>query len=147
METLFAKLADKAESDRLAAEHEWQSVVGKLVGNTATEKEVAGALKSNPGRTLADLKAAVKKQRRIAELRAVVATQAETLRALEETSAAETEFNLERQREYARNRDAGIAIRSAAMEARANFDALAVAQRELDSLIGTPVELPLGEVA
>ncbi len=146
MDLLFQKLAEKAESDKLAAEHEWQSVVGKLVGNVATEKEVAAALKSS-GRPLADLQAAVKKQRRIIELRAVVETSPDVIKKLDETSAAEAEFNLERQREFARNRDAGILIRSAAMEARANFDGIAVAQRELDSLIDTPVELPLGEVA
>ena len=146
METLFVRLAEKAESDKLAAEHEWQSVVGKLASNTASEKEVVSALKSS-GRPLADLKDAVKRQRRIGELRGIVATQAETLRALEETSAAETAFNLARQAEFIRNRDAGNIVRSAALEARYNFDAIGTAQRELESLIGSPVELPLGEVA
>jgi hypothetical protein len=146
MDLLFQKLAEKAESDKLAAEHEWQTVVGKLANNAATEREVAAALKSS-GRPLADLQAAVKKQRRIAELKAVVEASPDVIKKLEETLAAETEFNLARQVEFVRNRDVGFAIRSAAMEARANFDAIAVAQRELDSLIDTPVELPLGEVA
>ena len=147
METLFAKIAAKAESDKLAGAHEWDTVIAKLAADTATEREVASALKANPSKSLTDMQADVKRQRRIIELRAVVATQPEALRVLEKTSTAEIEFNLARQAEFLRNRDDGIVIRSAGMEARANFDGIAVAQRELDSLIDTPVELPIGEAA
>ena len=80
-------------------------------------------------------------------LRAIVATLPDATRALEQTTAAETAFNLERQAEFVRNREQGVLIRTATMEARSNFDVIGSAQRELESLIGTPVELPLGEVA
>ena len=144
---IFQKLREKSETDRASAEATWGVIVSRLVSDeTVNERDVNAAMKVT-SKTLDDLERDVAKAKRIAELQAIVAMLPDATRALKETTAAETAFNLERQREYARNRDAGIVIRTAAMGARANFEAIGTAQRELDSLIDTPVELPLGEVA
>lgn len=144
---LIETLKLKSASEAAKAESDWQALVTKLAnGENVTEREATNILKSS-GRSLDDLEAAVGREQRITELRDIVATLPVAAKKLQETTSAETAFNAERQAEFVRNREQGIVIRSAAMEARANFEAIGTAQRELDSLIDTPVELPLGEVA
>src|SRR5438093_13212615 len=99
MGTIFEKLAAKAESDRLAAEHEWQAVVSKVADDAASEKEILAVLKAC-GRTLDDLQRDVGRQKRINELKAVVVTYSEASRALEEAAAKVADFNRERQAEF-----------------------------------------------
>ena len=142
IETLKQKVANEASK----AETDWQALVTKLAnGENVTEREASNILKSC-GRSIDELEVAVGRAKRIGELQAIVATLPGVTKKQEETTAAETAFNRERQAEFVRNREQGIAIRTAAMEARSNFDAINAAQRELDGLIG-PAELPLAEVA
>lgn len=144
---LIDTLKQKVANDAAKAETDWQALVTKLAnGENVTEREASSILKS-AGRSRDELGTAVGRAKRITELRAIVATLPDATRVLEETTAAETAFNLERQREFARNREQGIVIRTAAMEARANIDTIDAAQRELDALIGSPVELQLAECA
>lgn len=144
---LINTLKQKLANESAKAEADWQALVTKLAdGENVTEREASNILKSS-GRSIDELEVAVGRAKRIGELQAIIATLPAATRALEQTTSAEAAFNAERQSEFVRNREQGIAIRSAAMEARSNFDAINVAQRELDSLIDTPVELPLDDVA
>ena len=135
MDLLLQKIAEKQESDRLAAKSEWENIVSKVTSGTATEKEIVAALKSS-GKTLDVLAKAVAHERRIGELRDIVATLADARRAADETATAEIDFNVASQAEFIRTRDRGIAVRMAAHHSRLTLDNVQAAQRELDSLIG-----------
>ena len=143
METLFAKLASVAESNRLAAEAEWKAVVVKLANGSATEKEVTGALKSNPSRSLDDLKSAVKTRRRIDELQTEIGTQPAVHSRWLAAEQAFADFCLRRQEHFREEGTEYIRLNGELLEARSLVESIKTASIELANLIDVPVEMTI----
>ncbi|MFM9961768.1 MAG: hypothetical protein ACKV2Q_11140 [Planctomycetaceae bacterium] len=69
--TVLDRLREKAEAEKLAIETQWNTLVQKVATDSASEKEVADALRST-GRSLAELEAATDRQRKRNRLLALI---------------------------------------------------------------------------
>lgn len=138
MISLLQKVADKFDVEKRSAESEWSLLVARIADGTATEVEVAKALKAT-GRTLEDLQAAVVRQQRIAELQVVALGLPDAKRRADQETANHAEFCLRRQ-----TTTNGLAAewteRTSAMnEAVGTLAECQDAQRELEAMTGSTI--------
>lgn len=143
MNSIFEKIAEKAEEDRRVAEAEWASLVERLANEEpgVVERDILTLLKRS-NRSLDELKKAVDWQKHILSLRATVNEWSTVERAAQRALRMAAEFHLRRQASERAMIAECHKITVSQQATHAERSRVLSAKDELSAILGEPIMLP-----